>query len=225
MKIIIADELPLFRDSLARIVCRIIPNIEVIKVNSFDQLEEQLQAHSDIAMVFMDLHVPGNSGLSAIALLQTDFPKVKLVIVSATESPMIVYRTIKLGGRGFIPKAANQKTFSQAVSAIHTGKIWIPKELKPRELDSHSHSVVPVKTCDKNECLSEKIASLSPRQFKVLSMISDGKLNKQIAYMLELREGTVKHHVSLILQKLNVINRTAASNMFNRLKVEKRLSR
>lgn len=224
MKIVIADDLPLFRDALARVITRVYPNSQLIHVASYSALENVLQKHSDVDFVFMDLHVPGNTGLSGVAALRSERPAIKLAVVSATESPMIVYRTVKLGAKGFIPKTADAETFRRAVSSILTDKTWIPEELKTRMSPLADKSELENQGCDKSECLSEKIASLSPRQFKVLSMISDGQLNKQIAYVLELQEGTVKHHVSLILQKLNVINRTGAANMFNRLKVEKRLN-
>jgi len=224
MKIVIADDLPLFRDSLARVISRVCPNNQLIQVDSFSALEKTLDEHSDVDFVFMDLHIPGNSGLSGVASLRSEKPNIKLAVVSATESPMIVYRTVKLGARGFIPKTADAETFRRAISSVFTDKTWIPDELRTRMSPLSNESFEENQGCDKSECLSEKIASLSPRQFKVLSMISDGQLNKQIAYVLELQEGTVKHHVSLILQKLNVINRTAAANMFNRLKVEKRLN-
>jgi DNA-binding NarL/FixJ family response regulator len=172
----------------------------------------------------MDLHIPGNSGLSGVASIKKLKEDCQLVVISATESPMIVYRTIKLGAGAFIPKTSEESQFKVALADIFTGKSWIPKVLKTRHGSPLTQPDTTAKKCDARDCLSEKIASLSPRQYKVLEMISDGQLNKQIAYSLELCEGTVKHHVSLILQKLNVINRTAAANMFNRLKVEKRLN-
>ncbi len=223
MNIVIADELPLFRNSLVKLVQQKRPNAQFTLLSDFSSLQNHLLNHDSIDYVFMDLHIPGNTGLSGITSIKNLKAQTKLVIISATESPMIVYRTIKLGARGFIPKAAEIEEFNHAMDAIFTNEIWIPKELKTRSGNPLSAEHFESRNCDSNDCLSEKIASLSPRQYKVLEMISDGQLNKQIAYRLELCEGTVKHHVSLILQKLNVINRTAAANMFNRLKVEKRL--
>lgn len=220
MKLLIADELPLFKDSLVRLAKSVIPNSQITSVSDLSSLRQKLAAESDIKIVFMDLHLPGSFGLSEVAQIQNEFPNTQLVVISSTESPMIVYRTVKLGARGFIPKSASPSMFKQAISAIHTGKVWIPEELKTVSGKEVLASNLESLSCEKSECISEKIASLSPRQFKVLTMISDGKLNKQIAYCLELQEGTVKHHVSLILQKLKVINRTEAANMFNRLKVQ-----
>lgn len=218
MKIIIADEQPLFRDALIRVLSQQISEPEIIELDNFTGLEQQLQQNSDIDYVFMDIHISGNSGLSGLATLRLSYPRLNIVIVSASESPMIVYRAVKLGAAGFVPKSSTLEIFADAINAIFTGQVWLPGQLI-NPMDNQS-----LKTRDKDsECLSEKIASLSPRQFKVLSMLSDGKLNKQIAYTLDIQEATIKHHVSLILQKLNVVNRTGAANMFNRLKVEKRI--
>ena len=224
MKIVIADELPLFRQSVARLVLSRFPQAEIIEVDSYTQLHQCLEQNISIDYVFMDLHIPGNSGLSGIASLLKRWEDCRLVVISATESPMIVYRTIKLGARGFIPKTSDESEFVAAMTDIFNNKNWIPNELKTRSGNQLSQDNFTNPNCNSNDCLSEKIASLSPRQYKVLEMISDGQLNKQIAYDLELCEGTIKHHVSLILQKLKVVNRTAAANMFNRLKVEKRLN-
>lgn len=224
MKIVIADDLPLFRQSIAQLVIAKSPHAEIKQVDSFSSLNRYLSDHKDVDYVFMDLHIPGNSGLSGIASLLKLRESCRLVVISATESPMIVYRTIKLGARGFIPKTSEESEFIYAIEEILSNKTWIPKELKTRSGNQLSNDNFKSGGCNSGDCLSEKIASLSPRQYKVLEMISDGQLNKQIAYDLELCEGTVKHHVSLILQKLNVVNRTGAANMFNRLKVEKRLN-
>ncbi len=224
MKIVIADDLPLFRQSVVKLLLARVPHAEVIEIDSFDSLIEYLTNHADVDYVFMDLHIPGNSGLSGIASVLKLRESCRLVVISATESPMIVYRTIKLGARAFIPKNSEESHFANAIQAIFADRTWIPNELKTRSGNQLSQQSFKTGGCDSGDCLSEKNASLSPRQYKVLEMISDGQLNKQIAYDLELCEGTVKHHVSLILQKLNVINRTAAANMFNRLKVEKRLN-
>lgn len=218
MKIIIADEQPLFRDALIRVLSQQTSEPEITEVDNFSCLENQLQQNPDIDYVFMDVHITGNSGLSGLATLRLSYPNLNIVIVSASESPMIVYRAIKLGAAGFVPKSGTAEIFADAISAIFTGHVWLPVQLtNPLENESLSTRR------EDSECLSEKIASLSPRQFKVLSMLSDGKLNKQIAYTLDIQEATIKHHVSLILQKLNVVNRTGAANLFNRLKVEKRI--
>lgn len=218
MKIIIADEQPLFRDALTRVLLQQTSEPEIIEVDNFTCLEHQLQLNPDIDYVFMDVHISGNSGLSGLAKLRLSYSHLNIVIVTASESPMIVYRAVKLGAAGFVPKSNSAEIFAQAISAIFTGHVWLPDQLK-NPLDNKLLRTRP----EDSECISEKIASLSPRQFKVLSMLSDGKLNKQIAYTLDIQEATIKHHVSLILQKLNVVNRTGAANMFNRLKVEKRI--
>jgi len=218
VKIIIADEQPLFRDALIRVLSQQTSEPEIIEVDNFVSLEHQLQENPDIDYVFMDVHISGNTGLSGLATLRLSCPHLNMVIVSASESPMVVYRAIKLGAVGFVPKSSNADIFGDAINTIFSGQVWLPKQLK-NPLDDQS-----LRTRREGSiCISEKIASLSPRQFKVLSMLSDGKLNKQIAYTLDIQEATIKHHVSLILQKLNVVNRTGAANMFNRLKVEKRI--
>jgi len=224
MKILIADEQPLFRDALRRLLAKQSSISSLREVGHFSELCEQLNANPKTQYLFMDVPMSGNSGLSGITLIKNDYPQLQIVAVSATQSPMVIYRALKLGAAGFIPKTSSAEEFEIAIGQILAGNSWIPRNLNSGIIKQPYQNKLPASQCHKSECLSEKIASLSPRQFKVLSMISDGQLNKQIAYELDLQEGTIKHHVSLILQKLNVVNRTGAANLFNRLQVEKRLN-
>ena len=130
MKIIIADEQPLFRDALIRVLSQQISEPEIIEVDNFTGLEQQLQQNSDIDYVFMDVHISGNSGLSGLATLRLSYPRLNIVIVSASESPMIVYRAIKLGAAGFVPKSSTLEIFADAISAIITGHVWLPAQLE-----------------------------------------------------------------------------------------------
>ena len=209
-KIIVADDHPLFRDAISQILPQIVGDCEIESVESFQQLYALLNENPDVDLVLMDLHMPGNKGFMGLATIKAEFPAVAVVMVSASESSQIVQRALSLGVSGYIPKSAGFEIIKEALNRVLEGEIWLPESIKTEVelIDSHSQDAVA------------KIASLTPQQLKVLSMISDGMLNKQIAYELNIQETTIKHHVSAILRKLDVNNRTLAGIMYKELQVE-----
>ncbi len=209
-KIIVADDHPLFREAMKQVLPQIIDDCEVIEAESFYQLQDRLIEHCDVDLVLMDLHMPGNKGFAGLTAIKAEYPAVAVVMVSASDTANIIHRSFSFGASGYIPKSSSFDVIKQAISAVMLGEIWMPEELKSEVELANSP----------DDDLAERISSLTPQQFKVLSMIADGQLNKQIAYDLNIQETTVKHHVSSILRKLNVINRTGAGIMYNQLRVD-----
>ena len=209
-RIIVADDHPLFREAMKQVLPQVIEECEVIEAESFYQLQALLEVNSDIDLVLMDLHMPGNKGFAGLTAVKAENPAVAVVMVSASDTPQIIHRSFSFGASGYIPKSSSFEVIKEAIASVMLGEIWMPEELK---------SDVQLANSPDDE-LAKRIASLTPQQFKVLSMIADGQLNKQIAYKLNIQETTVKHHVSSILRKLNVINRTGAGIMYNQLQVD-----
>ena len=209
-KVIIADDHPLFREAMKQMLPQVINDCEILEAESFYQLQALFSTHQDVDLVLMDLHMPGNKGFAGLTLIKAENPAVAVVMVSASDTPQIIHRSFTFGASGYIPKSSSFDVIKQAIAAVMQGEIWMPQELKQEIEMSHSA----------DDELAKKIASLTPQQFKVLSMIADGKLNKQIAYELNVQETTIKHHVSSILRKLEVVNRTGAGIMYNQLRVD-----
>jgi DNA-binding NarL/FixJ family response regulator len=210
-KIIVADDHPLFREAMKQVLPQVVDSCEVLEADSFFQLRDLLELHGDIDLVLMDLHMPGNKGFAGLAAIKAENPAVAVVMVSASDTPKIIHRSFSFGASGYIPKSSSFDIIKKAISQVMLGELWMPDDLKSEiELANSAEDIE----------FAARIASLTPQQFKVLSMIADGQLNKQIAFDLNIQETTVKHHVSSILRKLNVINRTAAGIMYNQLQVE-----
>lgn len=128
-------------------------------------------------------------------------------MVSATEEANIINRAIDLGASGYIPKSASLDEISDAIDFVLDGETWLPPGIN---LSTEAPS--------EEKEIAEKLSKLTPAQYRVLQMIADGLLNKQIAYEMNIQEPTVKNHVSAILQKFEVNNRTQASTLFQKLK-------
>jgi DNA-binding NarL/FixJ family response regulator len=198
-RIVIADDHPLFRGALRQAVRSFLPDAEVIEANGLDDLNQTLAKEREVDLILLDLTMPGVQGFSGLIYLRAQHPDMPVVIVSATEDPMIVRRAIDFGASGFIPKSLDSDEIGAAIKTVLAGGSWIPPEI---ELGASE---------DKETAeLMKRLATLTPQQVRVLMMLSEGLLNKQIAYELSVSEATVKAHVSAILQKLGVESRTQA---------------
>jgi DNA-binding NarL/FixJ family response regulator len=207
-RLVIADDHPLFRDALRLAVAQTVADAETIEADSFDSLCARLRAAGDIDLVLLDLNMPGMHGFSGLLYLRTEFAAVPVVVVSANEKASVMRRALDLGAVGYIPKSAAAAEIRSALRALLAGESWLPASLPPRGPD------------DDGAALAALLNRLTPQQSRVLMLLSDGLLNKQIAHAMQVSEATVKAHVSAILQKLGVDNRTQAVIVARRLAVE-----
>lgn len=209
-KIIIADDHPLFRAALKQSLLQTLGASELIEAGSFDALQEVAEAHSDSDLILLDLKMPGISGFSGLAYLRGRFPSLPVMVVSAHEEPKVMHRALELGASGFVPKSTSLTVLVEALRAVLAGEIWLPSGLppQPQSLGEESHGY------------ARRLASLTPQQFRVLGLMADGLLNKQIADRLEVSEATVKAHVTAILRKLHVHSRTQAAVAFQSLAID-----
>jgi DNA-binding NarL/FixJ family response regulator len=143
--------------------------------------------------------MPGVRGFSGLLYLRAQYPSIPVVIVSASEDVPTIRRCMEFGASGFIPKSLPIDDIAQGIRAVLNGETWVPESID-----------LSAPYSDEITDLVERLNTLTPQQVRVLMMLSEGLLNKQIAYELSVSEATVKAHVSAILQKLNVDSRTQA---------------
>jgi DNA-binding NarL/FixJ family response regulator len=170
-----------------------------------------VDANPDVDLVLLDLHMPGVSGFAGLVYLCKRYPSVPVVIISANEDPLVIQRALEHGAAGFIPKSSDLKTITNAIGDILMGEIWAPVSTQSNLPGSNVSELA----------LAERMAQLTPQQFKVLMSVSQGLLNKQIAYDMGISEATVKAHVTAIMNKLGVSNRTQAVLAASKLDVAK----
>jgi DNA-binding NarL/FixJ family response regulator len=197
--IIIADDHPLYRGALRQAVSGIFDDLHVIEAGTLEEVMAALQADSDVDIVLLDLKMPGVSGFSGLTFLRGQFPSVPVVVVSGIEEPATIRTCMEFGASGFIPKTTPIETMNAAIRAVLAGGNWTPPETD-----------LSIGADKETGDLIRRLASLTPQQMRVLTMLSEGLLNKQIAYELSVSEATVKAHVSAILMKLGVESRTQA---------------
>jgi DNA-binding NarL/FixJ family response regulator len=205
-RLVIADDHPLFRDALRLALANVLPAAAIEEAGSFDNLTALLERSGEPDLILLDLTMPGTSGFSGLIYLRTQYPAVPVVIVSASDDAMTIRRALDFGASGFIPKRFGVETLRGAILQIAAGDIWVPRELE--------NGAAPDPEIAR---LRDRLATLTPQQIRVLMMLSEGLLNKQIAFRLGVSEPTIKAHVSAILQKLGVESRTQAVIAASRL--------
>jgi DNA-binding NarL/FixJ family response regulator len=206
-RIIVADDHPLFREALQQALAPRMPGVGFIEAESFDSLQAAVSEYEDADLVLLDLEMPGAHGFSVLVWLRTQYPALPVVVVSATSDAVVMRRAVDLGASGFIPKSSPVETISEAIAAVLEGEIWLPEAALA--LDDSMLS--------EYEELARRVASLTPQQFRVLDMLAEGLLNKQIAAELQVSEATIKAHVTAIFRKLGVRSRTQAAVAARRL--------
>jgi DNA-binding NarL/FixJ family response regulator len=197
-RIVIVDDHPLFREALSQTLANVVKGAAVTQAASLDELTAMLEAGGDIDLVLLDLNMPGVQGFSGLMYLRAQYPQIPVVVVSASDDPKTVRRCLDLKASGFIPKSLPAAAIRDALKTVLDGGIWIPRGV---DLNSAEPGI---------SAMAGKMAALTPQQMRVLMMLGEGLLNKQIAYKLDVSEATVKAHVSAILQKLGVDSRTQA---------------
>lgn len=207
MKAIIADDHPLFRGALKQAIGSVITG-EIYEAEDLSQTMRLLGEFPEVDLVLLDLNMPGNDGFAGLSAIRNAFPSVQAVMVSAEENPNIIRRALDFGSCGYIPKSADLEEIAQAITVVLDGDVWLPHGMKEKVANIEN---------EEGKDFAEKLEQLTPHQFRVLQLVADGLLNKQIAYELKVQETTIKQHVSAILKKLGVLNRTQAGIIFKQV--------
>ncbi len=209
MRVLIADDHPLFRAALRLAVSEAVPQAELTEAHDVDTLRAAVSATPEPDMVLLDLLMPGAKSFAPLAWLRNQFPGTAVMIVSANEDPEVIRRAQEFGAAGYVVKSAPQPELIAAIREVAACGQWFPPGI----------AAMTRRTEGNRGTLATRLNSLTPQQYRVLELVAQGKLNKQIAADLAIEETTVKAHVSAALAKLGVRNRTQASIVFRELEI------
>ncbi|NGN40218.1 response regulator transcription factor [Mesorhizobium sp. CGMCC 1.15528] len=205
-KFVIADDHPLFRGALKQALSGVADVATILEAGDFEATKAIIAANEDIDLLLLDLSMPGASGLSGLISLRGIHAAVPMVVVSAHDDPETIRRALELGASGFISKSASMDDIRKAVQTVLSGDISAPVGID-----------LGVERDPEISDLIKRLQSLTPQQTRVLGMLAEGLLNKQIAYELSVSEATIKAHVSAVLQKLGVDSRTQAVILLSKI--------
>ena len=209
--LLIADDHPLFRAALRHAAVEAVADTTIQEASTLEEVLAALEATPGIDLVLLDLHMPGNHGLAGLAAIRAQHPGVAVVVVSANDDPRVVRRALDHGAAGYLPKSTGLDELRDAIRAVLACEQWLPPPLRA--------SVSRTQSSRADADLAARLARLSPQQFRVLTLVAQGLLNKQIADRLDVQERTVKAHLSAIFERLGVRNRTQAGVVLRELEL------
>ncbi|WP_196158145.1 response regulator transcription factor [Reinekea sp. G2M2-21] len=202
INVLVADDHPLFRQALSEALSQTEHNIHIRQVQTLaDTLT--VADEGDIDLILLDLKMPDCVGLMGLIEIREKHPEISVAVVTANESGQTMRKVRSAGAVGYLIKSMELTALVNALDALLKGERFFSLEGSDDQQDIN----------DDIDAM-KKLASLTPKQQHVLSLISRGYLNKQIAYELDIKETTVKTHVSEIFRKLGIFNRTQAA-IFN----------
>jgi DNA-binding NarL/FixJ family response regulator len=210
LAILIADDHPLFRGALHQVINQLYPTAKLREAADVSELQAQAEQSGRVDLLLLDLHMPGALGYSALSWFTGHYPDTPAIMISANAHPDTVRRALDHGAAGFLSKSVGIDDMADCIGRVMAGE----RGLHPG-LDAYGKGA-SLQSLD----VAEALASLTPQQFRVASMLVEGLLNKQIAYELDVKEATIKAHMTEIFRKLGVHSRTQAVLALGTLSVE-----
>ena len=195
---LIVDDHPLFCDALKLTLRSVSAFDEVLTADRMARALDIIETRGAPHLILLDLNLPDVSGLDGLIRLRRAVEKTPVIIVSSMTDNSIISGAIRAGASGFVPKHSPRSIFKDAITRIEAGKIFKPS------------GFVEAGDARAGGDMVSRLSSLTNQQGRILGLICEGKLNKQIAYDLSIAETTVKAHVTAIMRKLGVQSRTQA---------------
>lgn len=203
MDILIIDDHALFSSGLIELLSSVDKTLAIGACSNFSDAINTLE-NNDPILVLLDLDLGGDCGIKLSKVIGSSYPGVKVAILSGNEDVDVMRQCVENGVVGYITKASPPEVFLKATELLLKDGSYFPSHLMPYLLSNASTAP------DEILLKTSKEETLTPRQNEVLSFLKMGKSNKVIAHEMGISEGTVKLHVSTILNKLGVSNRSEA---------------
>ena len=213
IRIAIVDDHPLFREGVTRSLSEI-GGFEIVGEGATAQDAERIASTVQPDILLLDISLPGG-GLAAVASILADHPTQKIVMLTVSEANTDVTRALNAGVHGYILKGVGSRALADILRNVAAGESYLTPTLSARLL-SDLQSPQPANG------LADRLRQLTERQTEILRLVAEGLSNKEVALRLELQEKTVKHHMTGVLSKLNVRNRTEAALMMREFRDQDR---
>lgn len=213
MKVLLVDDHPLILAALKAMIEGMQPDVQVTAVASAAAARSALRQAPDHDLVLLDLQLDESDGFDLLAELRSAYPVLSVVVISASDRAGDVIRAIDLGAMGFLPKRMSTEALADALRLVMDGGIFVPSMSIEGTVPARAALPLPMPGAGgehRQAMPSFEALGLTPRQAEVLTLLLQGKPNKEIARRLGLSVETVKDHVQAVLRALGVSNRTQA---------------
>lgn len=204
--ILVIDDHPLFCEALQMTLSEAMAQKHVETASALGVALERIRNGLEVDAIVLDLNLPDVAGLDGLTRLRNAAPGVPVIVVSSMAEDRIITAVMHAGAAGFVPKHSPREEFVTAIRAAAQGGTYLPTGYTPPANDTD---------LDAERSAIDRLAELTPQQARILALVCEGFLNKQIAYELSISETTVKAHVTAILRKLGAQSRTQAVRIAN----------
>ncbi|HEY0269531.1 MAG TPA: response regulator transcription factor [Sphingomonas sp.] len=190
--VLVADDHPMFREALKFALARVAPDATVLEAGQLSDAGEAARTAARLDLILLDLRMPGAEGCTGIALLHAERPETPILVISSAEGEEVRARARSYGAIGFLPKTASLDILEGAIGDALAGRFAAPQPAAGGDVAD----------------MAARVATLTPTEMRVLLGVLAGRLNKQIAFDLQIGLATVKAHMTMIMRKLDVRSRT-----------------
>ena len=210
MRILLADDHPLFREGVKPVLLKLEKRVTLIEADDYPTAFAAMRRAREVDLALLDLYMPGMSGLDGVARFRAAFPDIPVVVLSASEEVADIKKLLAAGALGYITKSSPSETILAALHHVLAGGVYVPpglieapatEEALPAQINHHH--------------------ALTDRQLQVMRELAKGLSNRQIGDILQVTEGTVKIHVAAIFKLLKVSNRTEAVLVIQKMSLRK----
>lgn len=210
LKFLIADDHPLFREALKSALQTSFTGVTYLESDSFATTLNTLRRQRNVSLLLLDLNMPGCDNYYGLLRIRQNFPNLPIAVISGTDDIETIAESMEFGATAFIPKTTATTDIVAALKVALTGETWVPVNIRDEIQD----------VCNEKVAIAEKVRELTPKQFRVLRLVKQGLMNKDIAQQLNVTEATVKAHVSALFKRLGVKSRTQILVAVEKLKLD-----
>lgn len=209
--IVLIDDHKLFREGVKRIL-DLEESFEVLAEGDDGSVAAKLVKENEPDVVLMDINMPDINGVQATADLVRYFPDTKVIILSIHDDESYVTHALKTGAQGYLLKEMDSEALIEAIKVVHDGGSYLHPKVTHNLVQEYRRLAKEnfVVTGQNGMEVQKPLHILTKRESQILQLLADGKSNRAVAETLYISEKTVKNHVSNILQKMNVKDRTQA---------------
>jgi len=206
VKVLVVDDHSLFRHGITAVLATQ-EGLEIVgeAADGLEAIERAREIAPDV--ILMDLNMPRCSGLEAIQALQAEMPQINILVLTVSEMETDLFSAVKYGATGYLLKKAEPEELISAILHIARGEVIVSPLMATKLLTEFKDLTAGAK----RESVDKADADLSPREGEVLQLVAQGATNKEIADSLFISENTVKTHLSNIMEKLHLANRSQAA--------------
>lgn len=202
INVLIADDKSLIRDGISMILS-LYENINVVgEVNNGQEVIDFV-SKTNVDLILMDIRMPVMDGVEATKIIKTRYPEIKVLILTTFNEDKYIFDGLKNGADGYLLKDINSDKLVKSIEMVYSGNVLLQPEIAKKMVD-----FIDRDSLEENFKKNKNFSILTNREYEIAILVSEGKSNKEISEILFITEGTVKNHITKILDKLEIRDRT-----------------